>query len=180
MKRAFTLIETAAVIAILALLSGSVVLSLAHTVSRHRFEALCQQLQEADGLVRGAARQSGVRQQLIFDLDGGAVMWQQPGESSPLRMVQLSQSKILQVVTADQAFQTGSVTVDCSPNGFSESYALQIESSSHQLKWMIVAGLSGQLYWTTHDTQVDQILQSLQSRLPRLSAVQPEQGYDAD
>src|SRR6202034_4043022 len=79
----FTLIEVAAVILVMGILAAAAVLSLAHVVTQHRIESPCQQLEEADRLMRSAARQSGQTQLLVFDLESNVILWQHPGTTSP-------------------------------------------------------------------------------------------------
>jgi prepilin-type N-terminal cleavage/methylation domain-containing protein len=163
-RRGFTLIEMTVVIAIIGMLSVAAVLSLAHTSGRHRFDAMCQQIQQADGLVRSAARQSGNAQKLIFDLDRRQVLWESSEGDSPTRLVAIAGDDSLELQTAETAFSQGQITIDCSPNGYSQSYGLSLGSKNQATRWMVIAGLSGQIIWTNDELEMHTILKSLASR----------------
>ena len=164
MKRfGFTLIEIIAVIAIMAILSGAAVLSLAHTASQHSFEAVQQELQQIDSLARSAARQGGHAQQIVFDLNNNAILWPQSDTGTPLTMMRLPEADQLQVRTADDTISRGQVPIDYSPLGYSQTYALGLTRKDRS-DWMIVAGLSGGVFWTTSNDHVDAIFQSLEMK----------------
>jgi type II secretion system protein H len=174
----FTLIEVTVVIAIMGMLAASAVLSLAHTSGQHRFDALCQQIQQADGLARCSARQSGNAQHLIFDLDRGEIFWESKGGDSPTRLVKIASEDSLELRTSEKEFSQGQVTIDCSPNGYSQSYVLCLSSKNRDPKWMVVAGLSGRVVWTNDETEMQAILKSLAGR--SLAAGRPTASSGAD
>jgi prepilin-type N-terminal cleavage/methylation domain-containing protein len=161
MKRhGFTLIEIAAVLTIMGMLSAATILSLAHTARVHRFDAECEELAHADYWARSVARQSGRAYELNFDLDHATVGWQAPGDEDPTTLVRLADSDELIMRTADQQFSNGKTAIDCSPIGYSQSYALRL-SRGNENRWMIVAGLSGKVFWTNDEKQVDAIFNAL-------------------
>jgi prepilin-type N-terminal cleavage/methylation domain-containing protein len=162
MRRGFTLIEMIAVVAITALLAASVVLTLAHMAGQHRYESVCRELEQADATIRSAARQGRHGQELVYDLDNNAVLWQQSANSTTT-LVRLPPQISLQLRTADEQLSRGRVEIACSEAGLSQSYALCLEQGNVD-HWMIVAGLSGQVFWTDDDRQVDTIFRSLQAR----------------
>ena len=177
-RTGFTLIEIAAVIAVMGILAGAAVLSLAHTVSQRRFESVCQQLEEADRLVRSAARRSGQVQELIFDLDNHAVLWRtstatlpSPVQAPPYAedfkltaLLRLTDTDELVIRTREQCSDSGQVAIGYCAMGYSPSYSLELRRGK-QRRWMIVSGLSGQTCGI-NDEQTQTIFKSLSSDAP--------------
>jgi type II secretory pathway pseudopilin PulG len=159
-KASFTLIEIAAVLMIIGLLTGTALLCLAHIADERGFETTCQELAQADLLARSAARQSGQLEHLIYDLDEGEVLWQSLSDAKPAMLMKLNNGDTIQLRTSDRLISSGQLTIDCSPSGYSQSYALCLSRSGLQ-RWMITAGLSGRIFWTNDDKQVDAVFQSL-------------------
>ena len=156
----FTLIEIMAVISIMGLLCAAVMLSLMHTAGKHRFEALCQQLERTDELVRSAARQSGHENQLIYDLDDGRLSWQATQNGVVTPMLSFDRNALQALRTEDQQNLSGQVLIKFSTSGQSPSYALCMSEGGRR-HWMIFAGLSGQIEWTDNEEQVDTIFKSV-------------------
>jgi prepilin-type N-terminal cleavage/methylation domain-containing protein len=160
-RRGFTLIELALVIAIIALMASAAVLSPIHTAGKHRFETLCQELARADGVVRSAARQGGNVQRLVYDLDSHELLWQTTDNTDPAPLVRLDGVGEMELRTAESVTSSGQVQIECSPAGYSQSYAIRLQAVGHTPQWMVVSGLTGSIAWINDETQVDAIFQSL-------------------
>jgi prepilin-type N-terminal cleavage/methylation domain-containing protein len=158
----FTFIEITAVIAIIGLLAAAAVLSLAHSASKERFESLCAQMQQTDMLVRSAARRSGQTQRLVYDIAHDRIVWPAQNRAAATTMILLPENDVLSIRTVDQAEALGQVEIDFSPGGYSPSYAAKLEvPGSGTGRWMVVAGASGQIFWTEDEKQVETIFQWL-------------------
>ena len=162
----FTLIEVVAVLPIMGLLTAAAVLSLAHTAGVHGFDAVCHELQQADALARSAARQSGRSVHLVYDLDESTILWQAADDLKPAALVHLRTGDEMQVRLSDRTSASGQIAIECSPAGYSQSYAVRLERASQEARWMVVAGLSGRIFWSNDDKQVDAIFRSLSSGGP--------------
>jgi prepilin-type N-terminal cleavage/methylation domain-containing protein len=157
----FTLIEITAVIFIMGLLAAAAVLSLAHTAGRARIESTRRELEQADAMVRSAARQSGHDQHLVFDLIHEEVVWQTGDDAGGVTMLQLPYNDSLTVRADDQTTDYGKVQIDFSPSGYSRTYAVKLEHDDADSPWMLVAGMTGQIVWIEHDEQLGNIFKAL-------------------
>jgi prepilin-type N-terminal cleavage/methylation domain-containing protein len=168
MKRAignpagFTLIEITAVILIMGILAAATILTLAQSARQARDEAVRKDLEQADFLVRTAARQSGQVQHLVFDLIHENVSWQSDGgEAKQVSLLQLSKSDMLTVRTEDGTSDFGKIQIDVSPSGYSSSYAVRIHHDDSGSPWMVVAGMTGQFVSIDNDNRMEEIFKSL-------------------
>lgn len=169
----FTLIETLAVLALLGLLATVVTVSLAGPRSAARIGAVVADLGACDRTVRERARGSNRPVRLRIDLDGGTV-WRaealggdggdggdgganggrrNAAEALLLRLP--AGYRFAGVVTPAGRTSAGTVEVACSGAGLSPSYAVHL-SCPGQDRWVLVAGLSGQVS-DTDDREVDSI-----------------------
>jgi type II secretion system protein H len=156
----FTLIELSAVLAIMGLLAAACVLSLIPTAREHRFDATCKELAFADSQLRSAARQSGTAQHLVIDLNHNAFLWRQSADSTTV-LARLPEAWELKVRTPDVAIaDNGQVDIAYSPEGYSQTYAIRLPHGDED-HWMIVAGLSGRIFWTNDEKQLQSIFESL-------------------
>lgn len=178
--KGFTLIELTAVILIMGLLAAGAVLSLAHTASNQCSRSLPELLRQADALVRSAARQSGCRQQIIFDLDDQKVFWQTNPAGDKVCLIRLGATDSLAVWTTDREISSGQVTIDYSTGGRTPTYALHLTSSEDSPKWMVIAGFTGKVFTTDDEKEFETILQPPKADSPRSISVDAPESADAN
>jgi type II secretory pathway pseudopilin PulG len=144
------------------ILAAATILTLAHSASRARGEAVRRDLEGADALVRAAARQSGQVQHLVFDLIHEQVIWQtNDDEASDVTLLQLPDSDSITVRAEDGASDYGRVQIDVSPCDYSPSYAVKFQQGDSESPWMVVAGMTGQIVWMDDDNRKEDIFKTL-------------------
>jgi prepilin-type N-terminal cleavage/methylation domain-containing protein len=155
----FTLIELSVVIAVMGLLAAAAVLSLIPAARQHQFDALRKEMEFADSQVRAAARRSGTAEHLIIDLNEN-VIWEKTrdGQTALVRLPQDWQLKVL--TPRGGADDSGQVQINYSAGGFSQTYAISLPGKNED-DWMIVPGLSGRIFWTKDEKQVQSIFETL-------------------
>ena len=165
-NNAFTLIELAAVLLVMALLAGAAVLALAHTINPRTLEDIYDQVARSDALVRSAARQAGSKQWIIYDLDDHTMQWQTATDQKPMMLMHCGTDSEMEVQTSTQNFFSGQVTIEYSARGYTPSYAVGIQRPNESKRWMIFAGITGGLLRTGDEKRVEAVMQSLSSDRP--------------
>jgi hypothetical protein len=79
-----------------------------------------------------------------------------------------------QVVTADGAATSGQVSIHCSVDGQTPSYALRLTDGHGMQYWMVTAGLTGQTLKVRDEQEVRDIFRTISSQ-----AIGPAAGDDA-
>jgi len=162
----FTLIEVMLSVLILALLATAAAMSLAQPLRAARSHDLLRQLRSIDSSARAAAVASGQDVRMVFDLsdnsiarlDGPQLLALRSRENLPIGY------QIDQIRVSAQSTFSGAVPIDVSPMGFSRSYALHILGPSFD-RWIIFAGMSGDMTQAPDDAATDAILATTASTM---------------
>ena len=171
-RHAFTLVEVAAVTLLLALLAAGVALSFAGPLRSMRAGDAVERVRAFDATARLAARRSGREVEMTFDgpgnglsrrddpdgRDGGVVAYRGalPGGYRVDGVLQ---------ATADgpDADRRTSRVVRCSPAGRTRSYAVRVVGPGLD-RWLVFAGLSGQVTEARDETDVEAIFDAVRPR----------------
>jgi prepilin-type N-terminal cleavage/methylation domain-containing protein len=154
---AFTLIEVMAVVLVLALLSAAAAWSFARPLARLRTSEAIDLITSFDASSRLAASRFGHSVDLQFDLTDQALVRSEGGKIT-YRAVLPPGFAIEQVRTADGVRDAGEITIECSRMALSPSYALKLIGPDEVERWLVVAGLSGQVTTARDEPDVDAIL----------------------
>ena len=150
----FTLIELMLAVVLLALLTGAAALSFARPIHNARARQAIDTVERCDEMTREQARRFGKAATLGFDLHHQTIRRDSvPNVSLP------SGFTIHEIRSAGHSIEAGEFSLDVSALGLSRSYALHLVGPELD-RWMLVAGLSGEVTWTTNETQVEQFLGS--------------------
>jgi general secretion pathway protein H len=150
--RAFTLIEVLCVVLLIGLLSGAAVIAFDRPLRAARARQIVEEIAAFDAAARAAARRSGRDVEMVIDpLERTIVR----DESARLELP--AGLEIEQVRTADGSAPGSRVVIRCSPHGISRGYAIHLRSGDFD-RWLLVAGLSGQVTMLNDESQVDSIL----------------------
>ena len=153
--RAFTLIETLAVIALLAILTAAAVVSLSGTRRAARAEDAIERLMAFDRTTRDAARRVGRASGLRFELNRARVgRTNAEGEPTPLA---LEGARVTRVIVRGESIGYGEVVVPFSDRGQSPSYAVLLSAQAGE-RWVAFAGLTGQAFVVSDERDVQEIL----------------------
>ena len=169
-QSSFTLIEMTAVLVLLGVLAALATLSLASSVRQSRMDDAVAEFAMHDHLVRQRAQQFGTP--LAIDLLVGPadvirLHGNSPNDAGPFHLP--SGVRITRLLMAGQSTTRadyGEVSIPCSAQGLTPSYAVQLASSGNDRRWLFIAGLTGQATSMNDEQQVEQVLQTLQTSRP--------------
>lgn len=156
----FTLYELLAVMVLMAILAGTVGISVRGHVSNAQLEAFLDRLETFDGRARAEARRLHQPVTLAFDSDEQRASRTQGGFAGAAtertcavpRGVEIAQMK-----TTSQVSARGSLRIALSPLGQTDTYALRLEASSGRSVWLVVLGASGQCLRFDKENDVEEI-----------------------
>lgn len=167
MRKAFTLIELVAVLAIVALLTAGVSLSLKGALRDAEAEDAAGRLAAFDALARQEARRFNRPSELHVDPRAGSV-WRRDvlpsgGDGVPRATLRLPPGvAIEEVFTARGRSRAGDgVTIACSARGQTASYAVLFSGPGGRRRWILFAGITGQPQVIDHDQDVQDIFAAL-------------------
>jgi prepilin-type N-terminal cleavage/methylation domain-containing protein len=156
-RNAFTLIETLAVIALMAVLAAAVTVSLAGAARAARVEDVAERFVAFDRSTRDVARQFGRTPALRFDLNRGTVH-RLDGEREPAPLHLGGDGvRVTRVICRGRDSGSGEVLVRCSAMGQTPSYAVRLTGRSGEC-WVAFAGLTGQALVVRDEREVQDIL----------------------
>lgn len=164
-RRAFTLIELAAVSLIVALLAGAVVWSFSGPIAAARAADALDRVRTFDAVARQATANNHREAVLRFDLYSGSLERYDAGQpAGPVYQARLPQGyRIARFRAADVDLQDGDdrrVSIRCSAEGRTSTYAVQVVGPSLD-RWMVFAGLSGQATEFDRESEVDAVFAAL-------------------
>jgi prepilin-type N-terminal cleavage/methylation domain-containing protein len=146
-RRAFTLIELTAVLAIIAIILGIVAVSLRAPYQRARLQEAVERMAFADRQMRSHARGHFHPCQLAIDLDRSALEIIDSRErDAPRRAFTLGGGiRIGHVVSGTGSVEQGDTHIACSSNGLTETYAIRLQGAGRTQHWLLFAGVTGQM-----------------------------------
>jgi prepilin-type N-terminal cleavage/methylation domain-containing protein len=154
----FTLYELLAVMVLMAILAGTVALSVRGRVSNAGLESFLVQIELCDARARSEARRWNQPVLLGFDSSDQRV-WQSAASvdrSSVERSIAAPRGvKISQIKTMNRQLDQGTLQIAISPLGQSDTYALRIQASGGRDVWLVVLGGSGQVLRFDTEGDVD-------------------------
>lgn len=156
--QAFTLIELTAVLVILALLSAAAVVTFGVPLQRARSADAVASLRSFDAYARQAAGRFNRPSQIIIDLDRQMLT---RTAAEPLHLPQVL--RIAEVRLAAHRQTSGQVKIPCSAAGLTPSYGLHLTGPETD-RWILVAGLSGQITEIDDERSLDNLLRALSAR----------------
>jgi prepilin-type N-terminal cleavage/methylation domain-containing protein len=155
--RGFTLIEVMAAVIVMGLLTGMVVLAFAGPVNRARMVEAVEQVTYLDSSSRQYARRTGRAVEIRMDLGEGVLERRAGSLGVVFRTSVPAPVRIEAVRTANaRREESGEIVVPVSGLGVSRTYAVKLVGPEGQ-RWVVVAGLSGEVRVLTDDAQVDSI-----------------------
>jgi len=147
MRLGFTLLELALVLAIVAAVAAAVTLGARAPLGSIGMREAVRTVTAFDGLTRTFAREHDRPLRLVLDLAAGRLRRtgvegrEQLGAPARLR----SGCRIEEVRLPGHRVGSGTVGLSVSAWGFSPTYALRLAGPGGRGRWVLVAGLSGQI-----------------------------------
>jgi prepilin-type N-terminal cleavage/methylation domain-containing protein len=162
-QRAFTLIELAAVLLILAVVAAAVTLRSHVLLGRAEGKDLVERIGQFDHLTRVYARRHDRAVRIVVDLDAGRLRRTDAAETETLgeALVLPEGTRIVRLRVRDQEMYSHSVSITCSRRGLTPTWAMQLEDANGRRQWLLLAGLSGRMVTTDNDDEIHRILAAL-------------------
>jgi prepilin-type N-terminal cleavage/methylation domain-containing protein len=156
----FTLIEMMVAVIVMGVLTGMVVLSFAGPVNRARLVEAVEQVTYLDASARQFARRTGRAVEIRIDLGEGALERREGSRGVTFRTTVPATVRIEVVRTVLRRAESGEIVMPVSAQGVSLTYAVKL-AGTQGARWIVVAGLSGEVRTLTDDAQVDSIFAAI-------------------
>jgi prepilin-type N-terminal cleavage/methylation domain-containing protein len=156
--RGFTLMEVMLAVLVLALLSAVAVLSFGKSIQRAKAKGAVELVRYVDASARDAAKRFGRSVTILIDPVEGTMARREGKEIRYRATIELPY-EIDEVRVGDRR-ANDLVEIACSEMGLSRSYAVHVKGPGLE-KWVVVAGLSGEVTEANDDATVDAIFESL-------------------
>lgn len=156
----FTLYELVAVMVVVAIIAGTVAISVRGHVSNAQLEAFLERLETFDARGRAEARRLNQSIRLAFDSTDRRIS-QMIGDdvyAATRRSYAVPRGvEIARIKTTRQESEGGVLQIAVSPLGQTDTYALRLEASSGRSVWLVVLGASGQCLRIEKENEVEEI-----------------------
>jgi prepilin-type N-terminal cleavage/methylation domain-containing protein len=165
-----TLIELMVVIALLALVTATVTVSLGNTLGPAALQQSVSEWEFTDQQLRARARHTGKPVAIRLEIGSNRLLCtlDPEGEAPPTIRTLGRGVRITKYISATQETTSGTGTIEYDERGSSETFAIELTGRSDQRRWLLVAGLSGQITEVAHENAARELLQQL--RPPSLHA----------
>ena len=163
--RAFSLVEVALVVLILAILAGAMTLGVRGPLGRVGMRGLVDEIKTFDHLTRTYAREHDRPLRLVADLAGGRLRrTSEDGRDAFGEALKMPAGhRIAEVRLAGRRVTSGTVALSVSARGLSPTYALRVKGPGGREQWLLVAGLTGQVTEREDEREIEQILEALRA-----------------
>lgn len=160
-NRAFTLLELVVVLALLAIVTTAVTMSLRQPLQNARLQRALASLEDADHRARVEARKWSTAVELRITSTGEVRQTALHAADAALseRVVALDGGlRIDRFLTASADSDEGELVVRISPTGQSDTYAIRLRAGDQRQAWLLVVGASGQTNRTNEDNTVETLV----------------------
>ena len=162
----FSMVELMAAMLVLGIIAASAAVRIHGPLRKARMRDVADAVARFDRATRLAARRSGRELRIVVDLGGGRLgRGLGDGQEAPSQPLALpGEYRFQGLLIEGQFIGTGRPYVLCSALGLTPSYALLLEGP-RQRTWVVVAGLTGQIFEVESEPQARQILSVVDARL---------------
>jgi type II secretory pathway pseudopilin PulG len=156
-------LELLVVIAVLSLLSVMVVTRVTGVHNKAAFEQAVSLWQFDDAELRSYARRHDRPAELRLELASGDLVrkFSRDDRSDGVRQSLGDRVVVARYVSSTRDTESGRVSVNYSPQGTSESFAVKLAGPGGRAGWLLVAGISGQVTALERDTEVEDVFAAL-------------------
>lgn len=158
-RRAFSLVELAAVLVILAITAAAMTLHVRTPLRRLGLRGCLDAVTDFDRLARVTAREQDRPLRLVVELAEGRLRRTDVDGREDLGppLVLPEGYRLAAVRLGARALRSGVVTLSCSRRGLGSTYALQIEGPDDETRWLVFAGLTGRPMETDAAAEVEAV-----------------------
>jgi type II secretory pathway pseudopilin PulG len=147
-----------AVVAILAICTAGVGLSLAHTVQKSGFDAQTDRARHLERNTRNFCANHGQPAKLIFDLNAQTISRTDYTNGAPVTstLLQLpSDTRLDRFTSANNNSNTGRFAISYSHHGYSQTFGLRFLAPDQTARWLVFAGQTGQVITYENDNDAN-------------------------
>lgn len=158
--KAFTLLELLVVLAIMGLLAAVAVIRLQGPLRDARMDDVVQRIAFTDGQVRFYSQRFACPTRLVYDLDENSV-YAESDMSDGVRHFHFALPDTLRVArvrTVRGDSGRGKTTIEVTSDGHTPTYAVRLDSSDQRTRWLLFAGLTGQVIRLKAEADVQELL----------------------
>jgi len=165
-RRAFSLIELALVLVILALVAGTVAVGVRGTLARVTLEDCLDEIEAFDRTTRRLATEQDEALRLVVDLARGRLRrTDADGRDDRGEALHVPDGwRLAEVRLLGRRVTSGTVAVSVSARGLGPTYALRLEGAEGRGRWIAVAGLTGQTWEPEDGDAVQQVFETIGRR----------------
>ena len=158
-RAAFTLVEMTVVVVLLGLTTAAVVVSFARPIERARAQDALDRVRSLDEAARVQAKRSGRAVQIVFDLSHGTLGRRDATGESVFEASLPDEFEIDRFRSAaGDDVSSGEAVAACSPLGLTRSYAVRLVGPADVQRWVLFAGLTGEMVVVRDEAMVNSIL----------------------
>jgi len=163
-RTAFTLLELLVVLVLVALLTAIVAVRLMAPLQKARLESAVQRVAFIDSQTRTHARSASTGCQIVCELDSGRIFAQDAsGHGHVAFDYRVPGALCVQrVLSAQLDCGSGTARIEVSARGTSCTYAICLSNAQHEKRWLLFAGLTGQIAYPKDDADVQAIFEFLE------------------
>jgi len=165
-RPAFSLIELALVLVILALVAGTLAVGVRGTLARVTLEDCVDEIEAFDRTTRRLATEQDEALRLVVDLARGRLRrTDADGRDDRGEALHVPDGwRIAEVRLVGRRVTSGTVAVSVSARGLGPTYALRLEGVEGRGHWIAVAGLTGQTWEPEDGDAVQQVFETIGRR----------------
>jgi len=164
--RAFSLVELAVVLVILAIMAAAVTLRAHGPMRQCRMEDVVDRVVQYDYLTRSQARQHGRAMHLVVDLNEGQLRRTDVKEERAFgtELTMPRDFRVGRLLVRDGDLSAGSVSIAVGEHGWTPSYAVRLDGPGGRKQWLLFLGLTGQALRVDDERTAQDILAAGKTR----------------
>ena len=163
-RRAFSLVEVTVVILIMAIVAAAVTIRIQTPMRHARIEDAAGTIGQFDRMTRLAAREQDRPLRMVLGLPARELKrTDEHGGPAGMPIALPTGVTVEQLLVRGQAASGTQVAISCSSRGLTPTYAMLV-SSGGQRRWIVVAGLTGEVVEVESDQEVRRIIETTASR----------------
>jgi prepilin-type N-terminal cleavage/methylation domain-containing protein len=156
-RRAFTLVEVMLVVLLVGTLAAVAVMSFARPLRAARVREAIAEVGAFDAAARRLARRSGREVEIVIDAYEQRLTRREQDREPASHLTLPGGLRIEQVRSSGDAAHESPLTIRVAPHGWSRSYAVRVVGPEFD-RWLLVAGMSGQVTVIEDESKVEAIL----------------------
>ncbi len=159
--RGFTLLELLVVVALLALVTATVTMRLGHTMGPAALGQAVSEWEFADQQLRVKASRSGKPVALGVEIGTNRLECEFDKDMPPAARSLGSHVRLTKYLSSTEEISYGPLAIRYTDRGASRTYAVELTGGRRLRRWLVVAGITGQITEVADEKAAREILQVL-------------------